>query len=237
MRVRRRLSVAFAAIGLVSLGMLGASSASAAPTLPHAAALAQPKPPIPAATPLVHDLGVCINNGAGTPCLNNWGGNTSQGAAIKMYAYNNGNENFAYVPINPCNYPNSSTIYGEVSSTCPFTVGTGLNTDFEGDAIVEIEGGGSWCVATASNASAINGSCGDANGNGAANGTMMILNGSPTTCIDNDFCAATNRYWSDQRGTAAFMCSDGLSNGVSVYLDYAGDACGSGDNYWFDFGQ
>lgn len=107
---------------------------------------------------------------------------------------------------------------GVVTGTCPFAVGSGLNSRYAGDPIVAIgwyDAGG--CVAANPNGSTVGvtGTCPDPYGNGGSNGSIFVYN------TKNNADYMINRYWSDyfyQHGDGANnpsgLCTDGFGNPV-----------------------
>lgn len=60
---------------------------------------------------------------------------------------------------------------GHVTSTCGFTVGSGLNTRYKGDLIIAIKLANGKCLAQSSS----QGTCPNSQGNGGATGTVLVL--------------------------------------------------------------
>lgn len=147
---------------------------------------------------------VCGNNGSGY-CLNDWNGNQSANAAVKMYYGNSSNENFYEQAVKRC-YNGSFGYVDTVLSTqdndyqnCPFT-NINLDYEFAGDQIVQIAyGSGQYCVASGSNNQAVLGTCANpSNGSGPANGVIMIVTNNCGT--DGNGQILMDRYASDQFG-------------------------------------
>lgn len=70
---------------------------------------------------------------SGSACMNRNGGGTANGTKVIQWHNDlDNNEDFLYTNLT------SWCSGGHVTSTCPFTVGSGLNSRFEGDQIVSI---------------------------------------------------------------------------------------------------
>lgn len=154
---------------------------------------------------------VCDSNSA--YCLNDWN-NGGGSNPIKMYAVNGTNEEFGQQFINPCN----STPPDEVTPTCPFTVGSGLNTMWLGQPIYQdVYGNSGLCLgANTSTGYAQLAQCGNSDGGGAGYGVFQI---EPTSnsCSYGDY-PDINRYWSDVAGATRYLDA-GLSNGGAIWLN------------------
>ncbi len=208
-------------VGGLTVGVGSTAQASGGSPGPAAGAVA------PQAATTAHQKSVCTGNGSGTPCVNEWGGNTALGGAIKVYAYPSyPNELWQYNFVDPCN--SGST----VTHTCPFTVGTGMNDEFFGDAIVQVAYTGGTCMATNGSGTAVNGVC--ATNGTPSNGVYMILDGTGD-CIYTNYCAMINRYWSNNRGVPQFVCSRSTANGALIDLDKATNSCASNTAFWHMF--
>jgi hypothetical protein len=213
----KRSSLVFA--GLCTLGVLSATPAFASSAPPAVA---------------THIGGeTCVNNSdTGTPCLNTYQDNKNNGATIRVWQTGTTLDNqWTYDPLtNMCGS-------GKVTSTCPFTVGSGLNTQFLGDRIIKIISYYGKCLASSSGGAAVEGNCPDLFGTGGDIGTIQVLdeqNGS-INCFTSYYCYVVNRYWSNYHLTAQQVCTSGFLNGSSIYLDYAYGNCGTNYGAWFDF--
>lgn len=103
-------------------------------------------------------------------CLNRKGGGTAVGTPVIAYSSNDSNNDFRFTPLTKmCGS-------GKVTTTCPFTLGGGLNDDYEGSQIVVLENTEGTCVGTSNNLSVLT-SCPDSAGVGGGNGTIDILAG------------------------------------------------------------
>jgi hypothetical protein len=165
-----------------------------------------------------------------TFCMNDWNGGGS-GASVKLYASGNSNEVFSEQAINPCN----STPKNEVTGTCPFTTGTGLNSTYLGDTIVQIKytgsgNGSGLCVAAGSGGSAILGTCNNSNGSGGANGTIQVQDSVITGVCAPPWYGLVNRYYSNSAGSAEFVTLQSLQNGATIDLND-----GSAEGCWKNF--
>jgi hypothetical protein len=169
---------------------------------------------------------ICGNGGTGY-CMNDWNGGLNNNP-VKMYYGGSSNEDFYTVQLNPCN----SSPPGEVTETCPFTVGSGYNASFDGDPIFAVEYAGTgYCIGTtgqqAGGPTGILTACPDYSGDGGGDGTMWI------GTSDGNF--AVTRYWInyfyDNYGVSC--CSDianvtsGGNPGQPLLM-----ADQSGDTYW-----
>jgi hypothetical protein len=174
------------------------------------------------------DAGQCINLYAGgAAVLNDWNNDENAGAPIKMYQVYKDND-----PVEAFTYEGLTGMCngGFVSSTCPFTVGSGLNTEFEGDPIVQIfyYGNGD-CVATSGSGEAVLGTCANLSGSGGSDGVIDVLNGEPagsSNCYELNYCYVANRYWFDRQGSGWMWGGNG-ANGTQVYL-----SSGSSPQFW-----
>jgi hypothetical protein len=91
---------------------------------PLASASASSVPPVQ-----VCDLQQYIGN---TWCVNREGGGTGNGTDIISWYMDDPNNDFTTANTNWCNQ-------GRVTTTCPFTVGSGLNNRYAGDPIITVE--------------------------------------------------------------------------------------------------
>ena len=159
-------------------------------------------------TPRSEDF--CSELGKGW-CMNADGCSNSSGTSVIDWY---GGENCEYFSLYPGYGLDICNGQPFVTETCPFTVGSGLNSEFAGSTITEVEYVPSGkCIATNSSGAAILGACGNSQGVGAADGTIMVF-------VDNDRSpdenALINRYWSDvayadtgQRDNPIGACSTG----------------------------
>jgi hypothetical protein len=149
----------------------------------------------------------CSNLGAGY-CMNDWGGNHNQGAPIKMYYGNSTNEQFEVQPLNKCN---STPIMNQVTETCPFTLGSGLNAKYAGSLIFQLYyPDANKCIGTSSGGNGILTACNDASGNGGGDGTILIAPGGATNPI-------IDRYWTDvPPASEAYLCGTGLGGPLQM---------------------
>lgn len=105
---------------------------------------------------------------------------------------------------------------GLVTSKCPFTLGSGLNTRYLADPIIQFKymGGGDYCLGTLYNGSAFAGlqGCNNLNGNAGGQGTVFVIDSSK----HNASGYVESRYFSDQLASEgihdqpAWLCN--LSN-------------------------
>jgi hypothetical protein len=220
-RLRRRLAF-LAVLTAGSLALAAPASAQGNAALyPHTGA----RPDVASSC---DDAGLCINlDTSGAAVLNDWNDDQKVGAPIKMYqVYQN---NF---PVESFNYEQLTGMCssGFVSPTCPFTVGSGFNIEFEGDPIVQIfYNGNGDCVATNGSGEAVLGACATLSGTGGTDGVIDVLSGEPNTlnCYNAPYyCQVANRYWFDNQGIGWLYGGSG-SNGTQVYLNSSNDS-----GYW-----
>jgi len=159
----------------------------------------------------------CSNFGAGY-CMNDWNGDQNQGAPIKMYYGNSSNEQFQLQDINPCN---SSPVPDEVTTSCPFVVGSGLNNMFAGDLIFQLYyPAANKCIGTSSAGNGILATCNNSSGSGGGDGTILIEGpASQDSIID--------RYWTDQPpgDVVAYLCGTGFENPLTLASSEFTTAC------------
>lgn len=129
---------------------------------------------------------------------------------VKMYALGQNNNDFFIQPINPCN----SHPINQVTPTCPFTVGSGMNTATLGSQIFQVVyNNNGLCVATAASGGAVLGTCNNLAGTGGSSGTIQVA---LSQCTNSTTYA--NRYWSDINGSFAGW-DNLLGNGAALILD------------------
>lgn len=148
------------------------------------------------AAPPAHQI--CAQAGSGY-CMNAWNG----GPQVAVYQNGVANDAYQFQAINPCN----STPANRVTQTCPFAVGSGLNSALAGDTIVRIKDTrNGQCVGTNGSGLGTEGSCGNVNGQNAANGVWDVqrLTGQGGYWL-------INRYWSDHFGQQEAVTSPGVS--------------------------
>jgi hypothetical protein len=163
---------------------------------------------------------VCNNAGH---CVNRKGGCTSQSGTCSIVEYNNDDDNnefAAFYYINPCN----SSPADEVTQTCPFTEGYGLNSANAGDYIVQIafyntSGGLLGCIGTNTiNGNAVLAKCNGANGSGGAAGTIFVLGGNNSNGFASGLLAS--RYWTNidlgSGAPAVGLIGKGVSTPIST---------------------
>jgi len=161
-KLRKRTAVLIAA-AVTGLGLLTAIPASA---------VTQPE--------------VCENQPPqqGALCINNWNG---ANGIVNMYQPGVTNDAFRLELIDPCNSNPPNTVTG----TCPFNVGSGMNSRYLGNFIFRVRDvNHGFCVGTAGQGEGWEGSCGNANGAGARIGVILIQG--------NGAFYYVSRYWSNQ---------------------------------------
>lgn len=146
--------------------------------------------------------------GSNSACLNRQGGCTSTSGSCAIISYNNdddNNEYFDYSFLYLCNN------YIEVTSTCPFTVGSGMNADNFGDQIVQLvayntSGQTIGCVGDTGNARASLLGCNGHNGTGGGQGTVFVLNNQNAQGGAHTICnfELANRYESNLKYANGF---------------------------------
>lgn len=220
--MRRTWIVIMAAGFLLSLGGLGVTGAQAASTRPavttsngtQSHAVTQAK--APAARRVLVDSTWCAQSGAGY-CLNRSQCATASGTHVIMWVLDYDNcEDFLPIPTVMCGE-------GNVTQTCPFTVGSGLNARYAGSKIwyIKAYNESNECLATSSGGLGILGSCPDRNGNGGSNGVIFVQNAAGYM---------VNRYWSDynyslgEYNAPSWMCSPGSQGHQVLLYDDTGTA-------------
>jgi hypothetical protein len=181
----RKRSIAIIAPVLGTLALL-AGLAAPAHAAPAARALAQP--------PLFQ-----ICNDANTLCMNHSGGNHGHGAHI--IAWNNGDPNNDFHFFQETTWCNHGKVEIYAGGGCPFKPGSGLNSLYDGAAIVSIQDDGELCTANGNSYGGYNRmvlqNCG-------ANGYIYIL----ANCFSFGNCAypqdpVINLYWTNNTGNGA----------------------------------
>lgn len=140
----------------------------------------------------------------GVVCLNRYRGETGLGTAVVGYfADYDLNERFQFQLLG------GMCGGGHVTSTCPFTVGTGLNNHYIKDEIVQIRDYATgYCVGNDyfDNTKTDEEKCNATSGTGGGEGTVFIHNvaggGGTPGYIES-------RYWSDRYKRPAWLCSNG----------------------------
>ena len=220
----RRLVLAFSALMLLAgLGTASAASAMAAGSqgrtvhaahTVHAAPMVRAKAPAaarPAAQPGARRVtpavsaAVCDDSGTGL-CLNRSGCGTT---TVISFAHDfDSCEDFKPVQLS------SMCGSGLVTSTCPFTVGSGLNNRYLNAIIVVWKSTATGlCVDTDNNGGGSLGTCPGLDGQGGATGTTFVWNGSHYV---------VSRFWSNfnfslgAANTPAWMCSRGAPVQITV---------------------
>lgn len=151
---------------------------------------------------------VCNYGGSsGQACLSAKQNGTSTGTEIFGGAKDfNSNENFIIQQLTgSCNH-------GRVTTTCPFVAGSGLNTRYLNDEViqfVDVQSGYIECLGNNGGASGILVPCNNQNGVGGGIGSIFVLNKGGGGSID----FAENQYWSDanysynkEYDTPAWLC-------------------------------
>lgn len=201
--VRRRTLGALVAGVALAIGLLGAAAstatakaAAAHPALRHHAVLRSGIAPSASGGEIL-----CEDKGAGSLCITNKNGVMNLGNPISGSLFTgNPNQHWHLVQNGfQCNH-------GFVSSSmaCPFAPGSGLNAQFNNDAITKI------CL-NANTAECVAAPNGVAHLEGAdSSGTDFIIAG----------FALVNRLWSDNNGQAGYLTTD-ESPGDTLLLDPA----------------
>jgi hypothetical protein len=153
---------------------------------------------------------ICTHGTSSTACINrNGGGYTSGTKGIGWHNDSDQNENFYGVPLTGwCNS-------GHVTETCPFTVGSGLNSRYDGDAIVSLDTSNNQCLgADSSWLEAVLGGCvpdGGAFVESNVNGAFLISVG-----VSNHFYGTTG-----SRNTPYWLVWDGHFGDPLIFTDEA----------------
>lgn len=158
----------------------------------------------------------CTNFGSGN-CLNDWNGSHIQGAVIKMFTAHQSNETWEYQSIDPCNSTQVGQDADEVTSTCPFVVGSGLNGKYLGDQIFQLYyPAANKCLGTVTGTGSNTGQgiltgCNSPQGAGGGDGTILV------TAPGNDD-SIIDRYWTNQSPSTvtAYVCGTGFENPVTM---------------------
>jgi hypothetical protein len=156
-------------------------------------------------------------------CLNRQGGSTAIGTHITGWSCNDPNDDFLRRHMTICNN-------GWVSSTCPFEIGSGLNSFYLNSAIVLEErsglGPGDFVTCVGSThgfSAAILTDCPGLDGvchvNNSCWGTIMIL--PQVKCCDyfnhaGDVSYTVDRYWSDATNVKRWQCVYAKGNQVTL---------------------
>jgi hypothetical protein len=153
---------------------------------------------------------ICAQAGTGY-CLNNWGG------LVKMETSGTGNDNFSMRPLGS-GYCNDGFVTdgtgGNPGPACPFPVGSGLNSIYNNDQIIEIFSGiSNGCIGTDFDENANVGPCPPSR-NGTGSNIWVI---GPECGHDSTYLI--NVYWSGQHGNAdASSLISGGAIGAQAYV-------------------
>jgi hypothetical protein len=195
----RKLLLTFSGVMLLVAATAGTAHARTAPT----------SSPLPVNGPQTASiLAICAQAGNGY-CLNDWNG-AGSGGAVRMY--NPGVTNDGWTVTILAHYCNN----GLVSNICPFPVGSGLNTQFDGDEIFQMDSDVSnACIGTDSNEMANLGACPPVNGSGKGSNIWVLAT---STCGASAYYFE-NVYWSGQHGNGvASSLISGGSIGAQAYV-------------------
>lgn len=158
----------------------------------------------------------------GQSCLNRYRGETGEAAVVGYSADFDTNENFQFQQLS------HMCSGGYVSSTCPFTVGTGLNNRYLNDMVVQIKDLSTGkCLGNYSfdGTEGAEEKCSDAYGNSGAAGTIFIWN---VTGGGGTRGYTESRYWSNQYRQPAWLCYPGYpTDARTVYLNSRADFGGA----------
>ena len=163
----------------------------------------------------------CSNEGAGY-CMNDWNGDHNQGAPIKMYYGGSSNEEFELQAINPCN---SSPDPDDVTETCPFVVGSGLNAKYDGSLIFQLYyPAANKCIGTSSAGNGILTGCNSPAGTGGGDGTILISPDAGPFVNDDPII---DKYWTNQSpGTIEqYLCGLGFEQPLTLAATNFSTAC------------
>jgi hypothetical protein len=182
------------------------------------------------------------NSSGGQTCLNRRGGGTGLNTdVIGWRADHDDNEDFSFQYLTgmcPQRLPNGSTVSGYVSSTCPFTVGSGFNNKYLGNPIVQIRSARAGkCLGNDGGNDNLGGlqTCNNLSGSGGGGGTIFVWNvpggNGPTYYLEN-------RYWTNVAAKSGitvpgWLCSNyGASSARSVSLDSSGNGANCAWRYY-----
>ncbi len=160
---------------------------------------------------------ICAQSGNGY-CLNDWNGNPNLGAPVKMYTAKVANDVFSWSSLpGYCSDGDVST-----SPACPFKNGSGLNTEFNGAPMVEIQAGNDLCLGTDSSGNANLGACPNPNGKSTGSNIWVLAAGcNPYNAGDYSF---VNVYWSNIDGSPQYLISGGAI-GAQAYVQDGVASC------------
>jgi hypothetical protein len=182
-------------------------------------AYARPAPtisPHPANGPRVASQEICAQSGSGY-CLNDWNG-AGSGGAVKMYNSGVTNDNWQWIQLTGyCNR-------GYVDPSCPFPVGSGLDTTLNENPIFEMKSSVSGaCIGTDIYSNANLGACPPIGGTGVGSNIWVQHYIGPSSY---DYI---NVYWSGQRGNSgpAYLESGGAIGAQAFVTAYGGSVWGT----------
>ncbi len=198
---------------MISKLMLTLSGVALLAAVTAAPAYARPVPaasPLPASGPRTSIPEICAQSGTGY-CLNNWSG------LVKMESSGPANNKFTLFPLQGyCNNGLVSTGTGgnNPPPACPFPNGSGLNSRYDGDPIVEIAPSFSGpCIGTDNSEYANVGACPP--GDGGTGSNIWVIG---PECGTNSYYYI-NVYWSGQHGnTNASSLISGGAIGAQAYV-------------------
>lgn len=218
MRIRH---VLLTIVSVLALGAGAVAPSAAAQASVGSPAVTQAKAHT-TARPLTNDYNVCAQNGSGY-CLDRNQCGTASGTHVIMWVRDTRTcIDFEAIGSLTCGS-------GVVTQTCPFTVGSGLNSRYAGSKIwyFETYQSGTKCLATDGGGGGILGTCPDRSGNGGSNGTIFVQNSAGYV---------VNRYWSDynysigESNSPSWMCSPGSQGQQVLLYDDTGSA---GSCQWY----
>ncbi len=196
----RILAAAFVAAGLASVSFAAA---------PAGAAVARGRAPSIIRPNFTNKHGVQLCDNESSPlCMNGFDGD---GGAVKSFARTPGDaQNVSVLAASNCG--------GSVTASCPFTVGSGFNTEFEGDTIVTIN----LDANTMFNflASSTDGSMEEASG---GSGQLWVLVGSLT--IGGSGAHIVNVAVTDEESEEMYACDNGTSGDQMLVLHSTLSTC------------
>jgi hypothetical protein len=154
-----------------------------------------------------------IVNKSGTgKALNDWGGKAVAGNPIDSYNPGGSDEDFQIKYVNACNYTSGGI--AAVSETCPFTVGSGRNSAYHNDHIVQFEYGTTgYCLGLNSGESAELLGCNNSVGQGGGQGTIWVQSGQ----------MFISKYATNKDNSPQPLWASSLSNGLQAGT--GGTAC------------
>jgi hypothetical protein len=212
MRFRRTALALSGAAALIALGGVPALASGSAGPNPGTVGTGQATGiaagvGAPGTAPLTHGITEQCGNGGSGYCLNDQN-NGGEASSVQMWYGGVSNDAFTVVPLSlMCHdgHVHANAPYGP----CPFTSGSGLNSQLNGATIFSIGYQNGLCVGTTSSTLfTLMTGCPDALGNNGGWGTIQISALGPA-CNASYKYYAENRYWSDAYGAQSSLQTGG----------------------------